>query len=119
MTRRRAARLRGGAALAAETAFALLAVAVLHAPHGRLPGDAVLHSWSQAHRPGPALALSRHRHRGHPFAAVVLAGLSSAAPSGSASPPHPDRSAVGAPILNRALAVHEWGVETVWFPCSL
>lgn len=80
MTRRRAARLCGWAALAASAAFALLAVAVFHAPHGLLPGDAALHTWSLAHRPGPALALSRAVTAtgtgAIPFAAVIMAGLS-------------------------------------------
>nr|WSX48510.1 phosphatase PAP2 family protein [Streptomyces sp. NBC_00974] len=80
MTRRGAARWCRGTALAASAAFALLTAAVLCAPHGLLPGDAALHTWSSAHRPGPALALSRAVTATGtgviPFAAVFLAGLS-------------------------------------------
>ncbi|MFE9725744.1 hypothetical protein ACFYQ5_19620 [Streptomyces sp. NPDC005794] len=80
MTRRPPVRLFAWAALAAAPAFALLAVAVLNAPPGLLPGDAALHHWSQAHRPGAALALSRAVTATGtgviPFAVVVLAGLS-------------------------------------------
>ncbi|MFI5867982.1 phosphatase PAP2 family protein [Streptomyces sp. NPDC051546] len=80
MTRRRAARLCGWAALAAAAAFALLVVAVLHAPHRLLPGDVALHDWSLTHRPGASVALSRAITATGtgviPFAAVVLAGLS-------------------------------------------
>lgn len=80
MTRRGAARLCGWAALAASAAFALLTMAVLHAPPGLLPGDAALHHRSLTHRPGAAVALSRAVTATGtgviPFAAVVLAGLS-------------------------------------------
>ncbi|MEV0786198.1 phosphatase PAP2 family protein [Streptomyces sp. NPDC050423] len=81
MTRRQTpARLCGWAALTAAAAFALLTVAVLHAPHEMLPGDAALHHWSLTHRPGAAVAISRAVTATGtgviPFTAVILAGLS-------------------------------------------
>lgn len=79
MNRRRGARLCGGTALVASAIFALLVVAVLHAPRGLLPGDAALHHWSLTHRPRAIAALCRAviaTGTGTiPFAAVVLAGL--------------------------------------------
>ncbi|MDX2621049.1 phosphatase PAP2 family protein [Streptomyces sp. NPDC052071] len=79
MNRRRGARLCGGTALVASAVFALLVVAVLHAPLGLLPGDAALHHWSLTHRPQAILAFCRAVTATGtgviPFAAVVLAGL--------------------------------------------
>ncbi|MFE0653706.1 phosphatase PAP2 family protein [Streptomyces sp. NPDC059534] len=69
----------GRIALAAVAAFALLATAVLHAPEGLLPADAVLHGWSLLHRPPLATSAARAVTATGtgvlPYAMVVLAGL--------------------------------------------
>ncbi|MCY0930239.1 phosphatase PAP2 family protein [Streptomyces sp. H27-H1] len=79
MTRRRAARRFGWAALAAAAAFALLTAWVFQAPDGLLPADAALHNWSLQHRPALALAVARAITAtgtgAVPYVLVVLAGL--------------------------------------------
>ncbi|MEU8437860.1 phosphatase PAP2 family protein [Streptomyces sp. NPDC029216] len=66
-------------ALAASTAFALLALWVSSVPAGPLPGDAGPHAWSLAHRPPAALAVARAVTStgagAVPYVLVVLAGL--------------------------------------------
>ncbi|MFG2616911.1 phosphatase PAP2 family protein [Streptomyces sp. NPDC048507] len=79
MTRARAIRPAGWAALVAAALFALLALWVVRAPAHLLPADAGLHRWSVDHRPGAAVAAARaltYTGTGFvPYALVVLAGL--------------------------------------------